>query len=321
MPRLTETRALRFPLPASGQTLKWCSEVKGFGVRLTPTTRSYIVQVSHGKSKPRITLGRVGVLPIEGPPDQPGARDLAIAAINAARRGDDPRIAVGRLAAKLVSLDDIWRSYEGAGQPRLRGPGKKRASSCANDRYRYLRLLRPALGNEPADQLDTARVQRFLDTVKTEGERRAGLTLLKVILSYGRSRGLVEPCRLDIATTKSRQVENYLTRGELARLDAVLADMGERAPEAILSVAAIRMLLHTGARKGEIFSLRWTDLDLDAGVARLRITKTSDKGRGLLLSRQAVEVIGTIPRTTTFYSPASARAAISSPSKTPGPRH
>ena len=303
MPRLTETRALRFPLPASGQTLKWCSEVRGFGVRLTPTTRSYIVQVRSGKLKPRITLGRVGVLPIEGPPDQPGARDLAVAAINAARRGDDPRIAIGRLAAKLVTLDDIWTSYENAGQPRLRGHGKKRASSCTNDRYRYVRLLRPSLGNEPADRLDTARVQRFLDTVKTEGERRAGLTLLKVILSYGRSRGLIEPARIDIATTPSRQVENYLTRAELARLDAALAEMGERAPETILSVAAIRMLIHTGARKNEILSLRWADLDLAAGLARLRITKSSDKGRDLLLSKQAVDVIETVPRTTTFVFP------------------
>ena len=130
MPRLTETRALRFPLPASGQVLQWCSEVKGFGVRLTPTKRCYIVQVRYGKEKPRISLGPVGVLPIEGPPDQPGARDLAVAAINAARRGDDPRLAIGRLAAKLVTLDDIWHAYEKAGQPRLRGHGKKRACSA-----------------------------------------------------------------------------------------------------------------------------------------------------------------------------------------------
>ena len=260
------------------------------------------------------------MLPIEGPPDQPGARDLAVAAINAARRGDDPRLAIGRLAAKLVTLDDIWTAYEKAGQPRLRGHGKKRACSCTTDRYRYRRLLKPALGNEPADKLDTARVQRFLDTVKTEGERRAGLTLLKVILSYGRSRGLVEPARIDIATTQSRQVENYLTRAELARLDATLADMGERAPEKILSVAAIRLLIHTGARKSEILALRWADLDLVAGLARIRVTKTSDKGRDLLLPRTGGRRDRTVPRTTTWCFPGKGRTAISSPSPMPGRR-
>ena len=45
MPRLTETRAARAPLPASGQTFLWCSEVRGFGCRLTPGARSWVVQV------------------------------------------------------------------------------------------------------------------------------------------------------------------------------------------------------------------------------------------------------------------------------------
>ena len=92
----------------------------------------------------------VGVLPFEGPPHAPGARDLALAAINAARRGEDPRTAIGRVKApeaaevpKGPTLNDIWDAYEAAGFPKLSGTGRKRPSTVKADRYRYAWHLRP----------------------------------------------------------------------------------------------------------------------------------------------------------------------------------
>jgi hypothetical protein len=90
MSRLTETRALRATLPRTKQSFLWCSEVKGFGCRLLATgVRSWVVQLRYRGKSHRITLGKVGTLPFEGPPDHPGAVDLARAALNAARRGED----------------------------------------------------------------------------------------------------------------------------------------------------------------------------------------------------------------------------------------
>jgi hypothetical protein len=74
--KLTAHRARNLPPPESGQHFTFCSEVKGFGVRCTPGDRSYIVQPRFKGRKPRITLGRVDMLPFEGPADAPGARDL-----------------------------------------------------------------------------------------------------------------------------------------------------------------------------------------------------------------------------------------------------
>src|SRR3954468_112579 len=90
MPRLTESRARRAKLPESGQEFIWCSEVKGFGIRLTPGARSYVVQCRFGEKQLRLTLGPAGTLPFEGPHHAPGALDLAMAALNAARRGEIP---------------------------------------------------------------------------------------------------------------------------------------------------------------------------------------------------------------------------------------
>jgi|SRR5215510_828365 len=85
--RLTEARATRAKLPQTGQAFEWCSEIGGFGCRLLYTgVRSWIVQLRYQSKTHRITLGKIGTLPFEGPPDHPGAADLARIALNAARR-------------------------------------------------------------------------------------------------------------------------------------------------------------------------------------------------------------------------------------------
>jgi integrase len=52
----------------------------------------------------------------------------------------------------------------------------------------------------------------------------------------------------------------YLTADEIARLSAVLLARGDGVAN------VIRLLLLTGARKGEVLSARWADIDLAAGI-------------------------------------------------------
>src|SRR5262249_7767031 len=138
MPRLTETRVLRAKLPRSGQDFLWCSEVSGFGARLLPSgIRSWVVQCRYQRKVHRITLGKVGVLPFEGPPDQPGAVDLARAALNAARRGENPKLAIGRTQHPHgITLAELWKAYGDAGFPLLNAIGRRRESSVKADTYR-----------------------------------------------------------------------------------------------------------------------------------------------------------------------------------------
>ncbi len=172
MPRLTQTRAERIKLPDTGAAFEFCSEVKGFGVRLTPGGRSYIVQLRHNGKKLRLTLGAVGVVPFEGPPQRPGARDLAIAAITAARHGEDPREAIGQTKApEGLTLAQVWQAYADAGFPKLKGTGRKRPSTIKADSDRYTSRVKPTLGNEAISRIDTARVRRWLDGIDADGQR------------------------------------------------------------------------------------------------------------------------------------------------------
>jgi integrase len=48
------------------------------------------------------------------------------------------------------------------------------------------------------------------------------------------------------------------------------------------------LAVHTGMRQGGLFSLRWEDVDLDAGVLRVRGTKTARSRRTVTLSEAAL---------------------------------
>ena len=91
---------------------------------------------------------------------------------------------------------------------------------------------------------------------------------------------------------KSR--ERFLTPEEFRRLRAAFRKFeaaGSMQPSAI---AALRLLMLTGCRAGEILSLQWDDIDRTAGVLRLRDGKTG--ARTIHLSLSAVRVLEALPR-------------------------
>jgi integrase len=310
MPRMTESRAARIKLPQDGQTFAWCSEVKGFGVRCTATTRSYIVQPRHNGQKLRINLGTVAVMPFEGPPNSPGARDLAITALAAARRGEDPRKAIGqRKQPEGVTLGDVWQAYCEAGHPKLKGTARKRPTTIKKDCHRYRFHLARQLGPIPIAHIDTACVRRWLDKIPTEGSRSHALAQLKSLLSFSTTRGFATAHRIDIACSPSRKVANYFKPAELVKLDKALVGLIRDNTDRILPFTILRVLLATGARPIEIMSLRWADLDLAEQVIRLERHKGDEhSGKDILLPPAAVAALKVVPKTSSpfvFFTPRS----------------
>ncbi len=188
MPRLTETRALRSKLPTEEEREKneRCSELTGFAAPILFTGhRSYTV-TPRGHS--RITIGKVGVFPFEGPADAPGARDLALIAINAARNGQDPKAAIKRARMpRGLTFAGLWKAYEEAKFPLLTKIGFKRASSIKVDSYRCGKHILPKIGDKlVADYMRNEPVQTWLDTIPDLGARSHALILAKNLLSFAR---------------------------------------------------------------------------------------------------------------------------------------
>ena len=183
--------------------------------------RSWIVQLRHHGKTHRITLGPVGPLPFEGPAaTAPGAADLARPALNAARRGDDPKLAVGRAKQPQgIMLADVWEAMQGG----LSAAERHRLQAREQRQGGRLPLEKPAsaLGHRPAAKIDTPEVQRWLDTIQGLGARSHALINSKPAAFRRLARLARNPRDRDHAAPVAA-VQNFLKPGELKRLDAAL---------------------------------------------------------------------------------------------------
>jgi len=71
--------------------------------------------------------------------------------------------------------------------------------------------------------------------------------------------------------------ERFLSPSELKRVGEVLREMDDETVELPSAIAAVRMLILTGCRLGEIMTLQWEHLDLVGRALRLPDSKTGTK--------------------------------------------
>lgn len=131
------------------------------------------------------------------------------------------------------------------------------------------------------------------------------LALLSHLFAYAERKRLrplnTNPCA-HVQRFHETKRERFLSAQELARLGVALAD-AERAhekqaegAESPYAVAAVRLLLFTGARRSEILTLTWDRVDLDAGTLALPRTKEGQP-KTLVLNAPALRVLANLPRT------------------------
>jgi integrase len=136
-------------------------------------------------------------------------------------------------------------------------------------------------------------------------ETRKSLSTLNLMLDYGLNRHLVEqnPARLlkpkDFAASANRPRDRALSLTELRQLwkalDSAIQPRDGIAKTSILSpitANAIKLLILTGARRGEITTMRWDELDLNNGKWILPSTKTKNRlVHVVYLSALAIKII------------------------------
>lgn len=93
---------------------------------------------------------------------------------------------------------------------------------------------------------------------------------------------------------KEKKCERFLSADELMRLGKALSDFeasGDMLPSAI---AGLRLLIFTGARLGEILTLKWSYIDFERRLLLLPDSKTGAKP--IMLNQQTIDVLNAIPR-------------------------
>jgi integrase len=295
----------------------WDGELRGFGLRVMPSgVKSFIADYRIGQRQQQQTIGRYGVLTI----DQ--ARDRARQILAAVAGGKDP-VAEKRAEAvagiTVAELADIYLADGPAARP------NKKSSSWKTDKSNIDRHIRPLLGNHAARRLTQAEVAKFqadvaagrnTADVKTRKRGRAivsggkgtaarSLAVLGAMMQFGVDRKLIpaNPAK-GVPLLKQNRRERFLSEAEVARLADTIASMqtDEKEPLSRTAATAIRLLLLTGCRKGEILGLRWDWIDFERSCLRLPDSKTGAKV--VPLGSAALEILSGLNRRAEFVLPA-----------------
>src|ERR1051326_2677304 len=279
--------ALR-PTGKGAECVLWDTEVKGFGCRVQRGgTKSYVLHYragfGRGATLRKLTIGKHG--PPWTPDPAPAERRGRLGLVEA---GADPG-AERRARKEASTVADLAKRFL---EEHVRA---KRKASTALEYGRLLdRTILPLLGKRRVGDVTKVHIAKLHHDLRdTPYQANRALGVLSKMFNLAEAWELrpdgSNPCR-HIEKFAERKRERMLSPAELARLGDALASY-QGSPYA---VAAVKLLVFTGARLGEVLGLRWEWIDLERGEARLPDSKTGAKT--LHLPPPALQALAELPR-------------------------
>lgn len=315
--------------PRASDYVVWCKALPGFGCRVRPTgSKSFIAQYRvGGRNAPtrKVTVGAYGKLTVDE------ARKAAKTILAGAELGQDEAAERAKKRAEMTVAqlcDEYLRDgcelkkastlvtdrsrIERHIKPLL---GRRQIGDVS--RADIERFMRDVAAGKTAADVKTKKQGRAIVT-GGKGAATRTVRLLGGIFTYAVERGYIAANpRSGVKTYTDTKGERFLSSDELKRLGDALREAetdglpwvfneGKKAKHRPLdegnrreiiaphAVAAIRLLLLTGCRAGEILKLRWRDVDFERGVLNLPDSKTGAKK--VVLGAPALEVLAEVPR-------------------------
>jgi integrase len=243
---LTDIIIKKLPTPPKGSKVHYDTTTKGFGVSVTAAgARSFVLnyRTKAGRER-RIAIGRY--------PDwmTTAARDEAKRLRRLVDQGGDPLAEIEEAKAAPTMADLIDR-FTAEHMPRLRPETQK------NYRHLIRNHIAPHFGahTKVADvsYADCDALHRSIAKRYAANRAIAVLSMVFTLAIRWQMR-TDNPCD-SVERNAEAKRKRYLSGDELARLTAALAEHPDRQVANI-----IRMLLLTGARVGEVRSMRWDNI-------------------------------------------------------------
>ena len=281
-------RAVEAIVPGETDTFVWDTQIPGFGLRIWPSGRRvFIFQYRnlHRQTR-RPVIGQYGSIT----PEQ--ARQTAKAWAVEVQRGGDPGKSRSD-AARAPTVADLAERYMSE-----HAWPKKKPRSAKSDQSNLKNHVLRALGTKKVVAVNRADVGKLHHNLrKTPGAANRVLALLSKMFTLAEKWDLrpdgTNPCR-HVERYPERKFERFLSETELARLAGVLDEAERTRTEFPSALAAIRLLLFTGARLSEILTLKWEDVHMEDQCLRLPDSKTGAKT--IYLPPPALEILSGLKR-------------------------
>lgn len=309
--------------------VQWCGELPGFGCRVRPSgAKSFVAQYRIGGRRGvtrKVTIGSYGKLTVEE------ARAEAKRILRNAELGND-EAAERAKQRKEMTVAELCDEYlrEGIDHKKAstiatdRGRierhikpllGNRRIGSIEDTDI--ARFMKDVANGKTATDVKTGKFGRAIVT-GGKGTATRTVRLLGGIFAYAvKQKYLKVNPRAGVKVYADKKGERYLSADELARLGDALREAetvglpwimredakakhrpkdAETQRELISphAIAAIRLLILTGCRAGEILKLRWQEVDFERGFLNLPDSKTGAKV--VVLAAPALAVLADLPR-------------------------
>lgn len=251
---LTDKLVRGLAIPEKGNRITYDGgpkAVRGFGARVTAAgAKSFILNYVTAGRERRLTIGSYPAWSVAA------ARDEAKRLRQDIDRGIDP-LAERETEREAPTVAELCDRYLAEHAVRKR--------TTRNDESLIRRIIRPELGNRKVASIAFTDVDRLHRKVtKEHGAYQANR--LVALLSKMFSLAIRWEMRGDnpakgVERNPEERRYRYLSGDELRRLTVALAAHSSQS-----AANAIRLLLLTGARRGEVLGATWDQFDLDAGI-------------------------------------------------------